>query len=294
MNNHVRNPIRWSGDVNGRIVPAVGLLAYVSRPKREGSRSWIRPVILWASLLRKRWTGKAFLMDHPDRIRALPPYIPPRSSPEVLEEYERTVRRNLADPSRHLYRRVAAKGGRLLEAGCGTGTLAVAMALQGMEVWCGDSEPHVGIALDLARRMGVARKLHVARFAADRLPFRDGFFDVVAMRAVLEHVPELDRCLADVRRVLRPGGTFLFSVPAFPWYEVQAFLRGDPDMIFDFAHLHPSELDWRGWRKALARHFEEGTLEGRRLPVLGERGGPALDGWLAPLSTHLVGEFVRR
>ncbi len=277
----------------------MSLLDYVSSPKPLGSRSWLRPLVLWASFCRKRWTGKAPLLDHPDRIRALPSYIPPQATPETIASLAEVVRQNMADPSRLLYRRAEALGPRLLEVGCGTGVLAVAMALRGKEVWCGDVEPYVTLVQALARHMGVADRVHVARFSADAIPFRAGFFDVVTMRAALEHVPATDRCLADVRRVLRPGGTFLFAVPGFPWYEVQAFLRGDPDLIFDYAHLHPSELNYWAWRTLLRRHFPEGRLHGKRLPGLGELGTrlplPPQPSWadrlFAPLSSHLVGEY---
>ncbi len=49
------------------------------------------------------------------------------------------------------------------------------------------------------------------------LPFEDASFDAVAAFDVIEHcAPEAD-ALAEVRRVLRPGGRFLMSVPAYTW-----------------------------------------------------------------------------
>jgi 2-polyprenyl-3-methyl-5-hydroxy-6-metoxy-1,4-benzoquinol methylase len=49
-----------------------------------------------------------------------------------------------------------------------------------------------------------------------RIPFRDNYFDVVTMLAVLEHIePEkLTRSLAEVRRVLKPGGLYVLTTPA--------------------------------------------------------------------------------
>ena len=45
------------------------------------------------------------------------------------------------------------------------------------------------------------------------LPFRDASFDGVLSTQVLEHVDDLDRLFAEVRRVLRPGGAFVFTAP---------------------------------------------------------------------------------
>ncbi|HRF49272.1 MAG TPA: class I SAM-dependent methyltransferase [Anaerolineales bacterium] len=48
----------------------------------------------------------------------------------------------------------------------------------------------------------------------ETLPFPDGFFDVVYSRHALEHSADLAGTLAEIRRVLKPGGIFLFCVPA--------------------------------------------------------------------------------
>jgi len=45
---------------------------------------------------------------------------------------------------------------------------------------------------------------------AERLPFEDESFDLVFGHAVLHHIPDLDRALAEFRRVLRPGGAIAF------------------------------------------------------------------------------------
>ena len=49
------------------------------------------------------------------------------------------------------------------------------------------------------------------------LPFDDGVFDVVSAFDVIEHCEPEATALAEVRRVLRPGGRFVMSVPAYTW-----------------------------------------------------------------------------
>ena len=53
--------------------------------------------------------------------------------------------------------------------------------------------------------------------SAIRLPFTDGSFDVVAAFDVIEHCEPEAAALAEIERVLAPGGRFLMSVPAYNW-----------------------------------------------------------------------------
>lgn len=48
----------------------------------------------------------------------------------------------------------------------------------------------------------------------ESLPFRDRYFDVVYARHSLEHSLDLDATFSEIRRVLKPGGLFIFCVPA--------------------------------------------------------------------------------
>lgn len=46
-----------------------------------------------------------------------------------------------------------------------------------------------------------------------KMPFPDGYFASAVSNSVLEHIPQVDAVLAEVARVLRPGGRFVFCVP---------------------------------------------------------------------------------
>ena len=53
--------------------------------------------------------------------------------------------------------------------------------------------------------------------SATELPFGDATFDVVSAFDVVEHCADDDRAVAELRRVLVPGGRMLLSVPAYQW-----------------------------------------------------------------------------
>lgn len=95
---------------------------------------------------------------------------------------------------------VDAHPARILEVGCGWGELAAWLARDtGADV----------VATDLSPRMvELARGHRVDARVADvqALPFEGGSFDVVVAAWMLYHVPDLDRGIAEIARVLRPGG----------------------------------------------------------------------------------------
>jgi len=82
--------------------------------------------------------------------------------------------------------------------------------------------PSVGWLRTRGHRVGMdvdPRGLHAGDVcgSAMDLPFGSASFDVVAAFDVIEHCDPEDRALAEVSRVLKPGGKFLMSVPAYQW-----------------------------------------------------------------------------
>jgi SAM-dependent methyltransferase len=102
---------------------------------------------------------------------------------------------------------------RLLDIGCGTGIYFDALALQAHRIAALDlSEEMVREAAGYCKANGLDR-IHPQVASADRLPFPDQSFDAVVAMDLLHHVPDMDRVLAEVQRVLRDDGVFFVFEP---------------------------------------------------------------------------------
>lgn len=99
--------------------------------------------------------------------------------------------------------------GRVLEIGAGTG-LNLGHYPPGLDELV-VTEPVAGMRERLAQRAEeVGIPVRVVAAGADDLPFADGIFDTVVSTMVLCTVPDPEAALAEIRRVLAPGGRLLF------------------------------------------------------------------------------------
>jgi SAM-dependent methyltransferase len=107
---------------------------------------------------------------------------------------------------------VALRPARVLEIAAGTGVvtrrLAAALPAATVIVATDLNQP----MLDHARSMGTARPVEWRQADAMQLPFPDQSFDAVVCQFGVMFFPDKGAAMAEVRRVLRPGGTFLFNV----------------------------------------------------------------------------------
>jgi len=100
-------------------------------------------------------------------------------------------------------------GRRILDAGCGSGPLFATLRDRGAIVTGFDKSAGM---LELARRrLGNGADLQVADLGSP-LPFSDGAFDDVIASLVLHYLEDWGPALAELRRVLRPGGRLIVSV----------------------------------------------------------------------------------
>jgi len=114
----------------------------------------------------------------------------------------RVLRRALRDAGRD------GDGVELLDVGCGTGGTTAFLAGDRSVTGCDVAVE----ALAYSGRRGIAR---LVRASAEALPFLGASFDVALVLDVLEHHADDLAVAREVRRVLRPGGVLLATVPAF-------------------------------------------------------------------------------
>ena len=117
---------------------------------------------------------------------------------------------------------VVAGAGRVLDVGCGSGRLTVALAAAGAEVTGIDTNARqLAEARRQALEAGVVLTLREADFNTT-LPFADGSFDAVTSRLALMAAGDAVATLTELRRVLVPGGrlaTVLWAAPSEnPWF----------------------------------------------------------------------------
>jgi ubiquinone/menaquinone biosynthesis C-methylase UbiE len=99
----------------------------------------------------------------------------------------------------------ALAGRRVLDAGCGDGTLSLALAARGARVTGLDADLRM-LAVGLGRVRAAGARVAFVGGTIERLPFLDASFDLVVAVTVLCFMREPGRVLAEFRRVLAPEG----------------------------------------------------------------------------------------
>lgn len=112
-------------------------------------------------------------------------------------------------------------GQRVLDLGCGEGRHAITAWLEapvqvvGLDPGAADLATAAGRATEFEAPADGARALGWVRGSGHTLPFAEATFDCVICAEVLEHIPDYQAVLEEIRRVLKPGGVLAVSVPRF-------------------------------------------------------------------------------
>ena len=160
-------------------------------------------------------------------------------------------------------------GRRVLDAGCGAAPLTAALRDRGALVSGFDASPAM---LEIAReRLGPDVDLRVADLAAP-LPYPDAAFDDVVCSLVLHYLRDWSAPLAELRRVLRPGGRLVLAVN-----HPRILEASDPDAdyfsVTSFTDDHDVDgvtVDLTYWHRPLSAMSRELTDAGFRIAVIDE------------------------
>lgn len=143
--------------------------------------------------------------------------------------------------------------GRVLDAGCGTGGFLARLGRQRPDLGRFGCEFDGQAAARAAAKSGAA----LARGSINALPYGDASFDAVVAADVLCHAAvQPGPALAELRRVLRPGGLALVNMPAYGWlasahdrrvHNARRTTAGEMRRQLDGAGLRPVRLGyWNG------------------------------------------------
>jgi SAM-dependent methyltransferase len=140
-------------------------------------------------------------------------------------------------------------GARLLDVGCGTGHQLAELRARGFAAAGVDGSERM-LAEARARNPGA----ELRRADVEALPFPDAAFDVALCVEVLRYLPDPARCLAELARVLRPGGIALATAaPAFNLNLYALVNRLAPLLPARLTRLRQSFTTSRALRRACAR-----------------------------------------
>lgn len=135
--------------------------------------------------------------------------------------------------------------GAVLENGCGVGMYVEHLAKSGGRLF--------GLEYDFERSLEASqRNPGIINAAGENLPYPSEVFDLILSHEVLEHVVDDARALAEMARVLRPGGRMVIFVPnrGYPFETHGIFWRGK----YHFGNKLFVNYLPRAWRDRLAPH----------------------------------------
>jgi len=134
--------------------------------------------------------------------------------------------------------------GKVLDIGCGTGDFLAEAHVSHWKTF--GIEPNEKAA-SLTRAKGLC-------LAKSTMEFEDNFFDVVTMWHVLEHVPNLEEQIEELKRIIKPTGTIIVAVPNFKSFDAKYYGK------YWAAYDVPRHL-WHFSKTAIQKLFEVSHLK---------------------------------
>lgn len=156
----------------------------------------------------------------------------------------------------------APKGARLLELGCGSAALWTKNQERIPSTWCitlSDLSPSMVEAARVATQ-AIETHFDYKVIDAQAIPFKKDTFDMVIANHMLYHVPDLAMALAEVRRVLKPGGSFYAATNGKSHMrELDILIRQQLSKwqnLADFKLLRGFPFRLEDGAESLAKHFD--------------------------------------
>ena len=100
--------------------------------------------------------------------------------------------------------------GRVLDIACGSGYGSKMLADRAEEVWGGDISEE---AIKIAKEKYSGENVHFRLMDASELPFDNNYFDLAVSFETIEHLKDSEKFVAEIKRVLKPGGRLILSTP---------------------------------------------------------------------------------
>lgn len=199
--------IFWTGKLSPTwkvLVNLSNLLAWLTGNARDQAAMKIR--------VKKGYEGE--ITDHIDRYD------------ELGRDHYTKIAQALLDP-------VDVKGKSVLDVGCGTGILTCALLEKGVERLAGGdlSRRMLSRCQEKAKDMGVnLMKTSFQQCDAEELPYAENQFDLVTSSMILGMIPDQQRVIAEMFRVLKPGGTLAVAAhgPELYWEACERTFRTIP------------------------------------------------------------------
>lgn len=147
--------------------------------------------------------------------------------------------------SRYLFSQRFCKGKKVLNVASGSGYGSEVLLSNSKEVYNVDISPE--LVFYGVQEFG-AYNNHFLLMDAQKMSFPDEFFDVIVSFETLEHIPNSDLFLKECNRVLKKDGKMILSTPNK--------IVNSPDTIKPYNSFHYEELDIKGWKSKICKHFK--------------------------------------
>ncbi|MBA7507793.1 Ubiquinone biosynthesis O-methyltransferase, mitochondrial [subsurface metagenome] len=160
--------------------------------------------------------------------------------------------RKLDERKRKILSLVPANVTRVLDVGCGNGLTLD--NINAKEKYGIDINPKNVI---ICRRKGIHA---IEQSAEEKFPFKNNYFDVIISEELIEHLFFPENFLKEIKRVLKPNGAFVGSMPNhFNWWHRLCFLFARPEkspLFRNAAHISDNFWTLNQLRRMLSKHFK--------------------------------------